>query len=151
MLRPMKFFSRLVIVGIVVFVAIQFVPYGRDHSNPRTAQELEWNTPQTRELAQDGCFACHSNLTEWPWYTSIAPASWLTQHDVEDGRAKLNFSEWQRPQDANLEEIVDVLRSNDMPPWQYRLVHKEARLTEAQRQQLERGLVASWTKDPPGR
>ncbi len=62
------------------------------------------------------CFACHSNLTEWPWYASVAPVSWLTQHDVEDGRAKLNFSEWQRPQEANLEEVVDVLRNDEMPP-----------------------------------
>ena len=67
------------------------------------------------------CFACHSNLTEWPWYTSIAPVSWLTQHDVEDGRAKLNFSEWQRPQDADLRGGVDAIRGKDMPPLQYRL------------------------------
>ena len=99
-----------------MLVAIQFIPYGRDHTNPRTVQEIKWNTPQTRSLAQDGCFACHSNLTEWPWYTSIAPVSWLTQHDVEDGRAKLNFSEWQRPQEANLEEVVEALRDNKMPP-----------------------------------
>ena len=100
----------------IVLVAIQFIPYGRDHSNPRTVQEIKWNTPQTRALAQDACFACHSNLTEWPWYTSIAPDSWLTQHDVEDGRAKLNFSEWQRPQEADLEEVVEVLREKKMPP-----------------------------------
>ena len=151
MLHPMKLFFRLVMLCLVVLVAIQFVPYGRDHTNPPTAQEIKWNTPATRALAQDGCFACHSNLTEWPWYTSIAPVSWLTQHDVEDGRAKLNFSEWQRPQDANLEQVVSALRDNDMPPVQYRLFHKEARLTDAERQQLELGLVASWSKDPPGK
>jgi len=146
----MRTFFRLVVVIGVVLIAIQFIPYGRDHSNPRTVQEIKWNTPQTRALAQDACFACHSNLTEWPWYTSIAPVSWLTQHDVEDGRAKLNFSEWQRPQDANLEEVVAELRDEKMPPVQYRLIHEEARLDDTERQQLERGLVASWTKDPPG-
>jgi mono/diheme cytochrome c family protein len=151
MLTAMKLFFRLVILGVIVLVAIQFVPYGRDHTNPRTVQEITWNTPQTRALAQDACMSCHSNLTDWPWYTSIAPASWLSQHDVDDGRAKLNFSEWQRPQDANLEEVVDVLRNNDMPPVQYRLIHSEARLSDAQRQQLERGIAASWTKDPPGK
>jgi mono/diheme cytochrome c family protein len=147
----MKLLFRLIILGVIVGVAIQFVPYGRDHTNPQTVQEIKWNTPQTRALAQDGCFACHSNLTEWPWYASVAPASWLTQHDVEEGRSKLNFSEWQRPQDADLEDIVEVLRNDEMPPRQYKLVHSEARLNDAALQQLERGLVASWTKDPPGK
>ena len=114
-------------------------------------QEIKWNTPQTRALAQDACFACHSNLTEWPWYTSIAPVSWLTQHDVEDGRAKLNFSEWQRPQDANLEEVVDVLRNDEMPPVQYTADPLGSASERRERQQLERGIVASWTKDPPGK
>ena len=98
----MRLFLRLVAIVAVVLLAIQLVPYGRDHTNPRTVQEIKWNTPATRALAQERCFACHSNLTDWPWYTNIAPVSWLTQHDVEDGRAKLNFSEWQRPQEADL-------------------------------------------------
>jgi len=147
----MRLFFRLLVLVAIVLVAIQFIPYGRDHANPRTAQELKWNTPETRALAQDACFSCHSNLTEWPWYSSVAPASWLVQRDVDDGRAELNFSEWQRPQAANLADVVEALRGGDMPPVQYRLIHSEARLTDAERQQLERGLVASWTKDPPGK
>jgi mono/diheme cytochrome c family protein len=147
----MRLFFRLLVLVAIVLVAIQLVPYGRDHANPRTVQEIKWNTPETRVLAQDACFSCHSNLTEWPWYSSVAPASWLIQRDVEDGRAELNFSEWQRPQEANLEDVVEALRGGDMPPVQYRLIHSEARLTDAERQQLERGLVASWTKDPPGK
>jgi hypothetical protein len=147
----MRLLFRLFVFGVIVFLAIQLVPYGREHSNPRTVQELKWNRPATRALAVDACFACHSNLTEWPWYTSIAPVSWLTTRDVEDGRAVLNFSEWQRPQEADLQEVVDALRGKDMPPIQYRLIHDQSRLTDTERQQLERGLVASWTKDPPGR
>jgi hypothetical protein len=147
----MRLFLKLLLLVLIVFLGIQLVPYGRDHTNPRTVQEIKWNAPATRTLAQDGCFACHSNLTEWPWYTSVAPVSWLTQHDVEDGRAKLNFSEWQRPQKANLAEVVDALRNNSMPPIQYRAFHSEARLSDAERQQLESGIVASWTEDPPGR
>ena len=77
--------------------------------------------------------------------------SWLTTRDVEDGRATLNFSEWQRPQEADLQEVVDAIRGKGMPPVQYRLIHSESRLTATERQQLERGLVESWTKDPPGR
>jgi mono/diheme cytochrome c family protein len=147
----MRLLLRLAVLLAVTLLAIQLVPYGRDHTNPSTVRELTWNTPATRALAQNACFACHSNLTEWPWYTNVAPISWLTQHDVADGRATLNFSEWQRPQEADLQEVSDAIRGKEMPPLQYRAVHAEARLSDAERQQLERGLTASWVKDPPGK
>jgi hypothetical protein len=151
MLHPMRSLFRLILLLVVVLGLIQLIPYGRDHTNPRTVQELKWNSPATRTLADNGCFACHSNLTKWPWYTNIAPVSWLASRDVDDGRAKLNFSEWQRPQEVDLQQVVDAIRGSGMPPRHYRLIHKEARLTATQRQQLELGLVASWRKDPPGR
>ena len=147
----MRLLLKLLAIVAIVLVAIQLVPYGRDHTNPKTVQEIKWNAPATRVLAQNACFACHSNLTEWPWYTSVAPVSWLTQKDVEDGRSSLNFSQWQRPQDADLQEAIDAIRDKGMPPLQYRAVHSEARLTDAERQQLEIGLTASWVKDPPGK
>jgi hypothetical protein len=141
---------KTVLVLAILFLAIQVVPYGRDHENPRTVKEVSWDSPATRVLAVDGCFACHSNLTEWPWYTSVAPLSWLTYRDVQDGRAKLNFSEWQRPQDVNLQEVVDAIRDKGMPPLHYRLIHREARLTPNQRQELEQGLLKTWASSPPG-
>ena len=151
MLQRMRSLFRLIVVLAVVLGLIQLIPYGRDHTNPRTVQELKWNSPATRTLAENGCFACHSNLTEWPWYTKIAPLSWLATRDVDDGRAKLNFSEWQRPQDVNLQQVIDAIRGKGMPPREYRLIHKEARLDATERQQLELGLAASWRKDPPGK
>ena len=150
MLAGMRWFFRLLVFGVIVGLAIQLVPYGKDHANPKTVREIRWNEPATRTLAQDACFACHSNLTEWPWYTNVAPVSWLTTRDVEEGRAALNFSEWQRPQEVNLDEVVEVIREKEMPPVQYRLIHSEARLSDTQRQQLETGLVESWKSDPPG-
>jgi hypothetical protein len=147
----MRLFLRLVVVLLIIGIAIQFIPYGRDHTNPRTVQEIRWNSPETRALASSACLSCHSNLTEWPWYTNIAPISWLTTHDVEDGRAKLNFSEWQRPQEADLQEVVEAIRGKGMPPLIYRAIHSDARLSDAERQLLEAGLVKSWTSDPPGK
>ena len=150
MLLAMRVVGRLLVFVVIVLLLIQLVPYGRDHTNPRTGQEPTWSSPAVRQLTQEACFDCHSNLTEWPWYTSVAPVSWLTQRDVEDGRAVLNFSEWQQPQEANLQEVVEAIRSKDMPPPQYRLVHKDARQSGNQRQELEAGLTATWAKDPPG-
>ena len=143
-------FLKIVAVLAIVFLAMQIPSYGRDHTNPKTVKEVSWDSRATRALAVDACFACHSNLTEWPWYTSVAPLSWLTYRDVQDGRAKLNFSEWQRPQDVNLEEVVSAIRDKGMPPPQYRLIHREARLTAAQRQELEQGLLKTWASSPPG-
>ena len=83
----MRLLFRLLVLAVIIGLVIQIVPYGRDHTNPKTVQEVKWNSPETRALAVDACFACHSNLTKWPWYTNIAPISWLTTRDVEDGRA----------------------------------------------------------------
>ena len=94
-----KWWSR---IGLGVFgtlLAIQLVPYGREHANPPVTGEPTWDAPETRTLAKQACFDCHSNETEWPAYASIAPASWLVQRDVNEGRAVLNFSEWPRPQE----------------------------------------------------
>ncbi len=150
MLWQMRWIFRLFVLGLIVFLAIQLVPYGKDHDNPRTVQEVKWDAPETRALASNACLACHSNLTEWQWYTNIAPLSWLTTRDVEDGRAKLNFSEWQRPQEVDLEEVVDSIRGKGMPPLQYRAIHSQSRLSDTERQVLEAGLVKTWKSDPPG-
>jgi Haem-binding domain len=89
--------GRLIIGGFITLLVIQLVPYGRDHGNASTTSEPIWDSPVTRALAKQACFDCHSNETEWPAYSHIAPASWLVQHDVDEGRAALNFSEWHRP------------------------------------------------------
>src|SRR4029079_12911931 len=73
MLAPMRLLLKILVLGLVVFFLIQLVPYGRAHDNPVTVQEPKWDSPTTRALAQRGCFDCHSNLTAWPWYTSVAP------------------------------------------------------------------------------
>ena len=146
-LRKVLLLVALVAVG--AFVLIQFVPYGHDHSNPPVTAEPAWDSPRTEALAHDACFACHSNETEWPWYTNVAPFSWLVQHDVDEGRATLNFSEWNRFQ-FELQDISDVVREGAMPPTQYTLIHGDARLTDAERRQLAAGLEATVRTSPPG-
>jgi mono/diheme cytochrome c family protein len=93
-----RFWVRAGLVLVLALVANQFVPYGRDHVNPPVGAEPAWDAPETRALAKQACFDCHSNETEWPAYSHVAPVSWLIQQDISQGRAVLNFSEWQRPQ-----------------------------------------------------
>jgi mono/diheme cytochrome c family protein len=127
------------LVLVLAFLAIQFVPYGRDHLNPPVGAEPIWDTPQTRALARQACFDCHSNETEWPAYSRVAPVSWLIQHDVYEGRSALNFSEWQRKQkEAN--EAAEKVLEGEMPLRIYRVMHAHARLSAADRERLAQGL-----------
>jgi hypothetical protein len=130
----------LLIVAVVGFLLIQLIPYGKDHANPPVVQEPPWDSPATRELAQRACFDCHSNEVVWPWYSHIAPASWLVAHDVQEARGYLNFSDWQSG-DIELNHVQRALQSGKMPPPQYKLMHKASRLTDAERQQLLDGLL----------
>ena len=81
----------LFLVGVLGLLVIQLIPYGREHSNPAVVSEPPWDSPATRAFAVTACFDCHSNETEWPWYSNIAPMSWLVQRDVDEGRQHLNF------------------------------------------------------------
>ena len=129
--------------GVVLLVLLaQVLPYGRNHTNPPVIAEPKWDSPQTRDLAVRACFDCHSNQTEWPWYSNVAPLSWLIQHDVEEGRSKLNFSEWNRPQRETREAGREVQRGQ-MPQWYYVLIHPSAGLSLAKKQTLVNGLNAS--------
>jgi hypothetical protein len=130
------------------FLVIQVIPYGRDHTNPPTTAEPSWDSPRTRELAATACFDCHSNQTAWPWYTNVAPFSWLTQRDVNEGRRTLNFSEWDRPQ-AEADEIPEVIREGSMPPWYFTILHGDARLSDVERNRLIEGLRATFLASPP--
>jgi hypothetical protein len=135
-----KVWSRIGLGTLGLVVALQLVPYGRAHTNPPISGEPSWDAPETRQLARQACFDCHSNETTWPIYASVAPASWLVQHDVEDGRAALNFSEWPRPQ-KEADEAAEVIREGEMPPRAYTLVHAHARLSPADRERLAQGLA----------
>jgi hypothetical protein len=125
-----------------IFVLIQLVPYGRAHHNPPVRQEPPWDRPETRTLAVRACFDCHSNQVRWPWYSHVAPVSWLVQYDADEAREHLNFSEWDRPQ-KDADEAAEEVAEGEMPLWYYLPLHPEARLTDAERRQLVAGLKAS--------
>ena len=135
-----KVLIRLIIAALVVFGLIQLVPYGRSHTNPPVTAEPVWDIPQTQALAVRACFDCHSNLTTWPWYSNIAPVSWLVQRDVDQGRRRLNFSQWRALRESG--ELSEVVSRGSMPPWFYVIQHPGANLSAAEKTQLEAGLNA---------
>jgi Haem-binding domain len=128
---------KKIFLGVgVILVAIQLYPYGRTHQNPSTNIEPTWKSPEDRALVERACFDCHSNLTKWPWYSNVAPVSWLVQHDTEDGRKHLNFSEWNRPQ-KNILEASEEVGEGKMPMPIYVFMHSEAALSDAEKAKLE--------------
>jgi mono/diheme cytochrome c family protein len=138
-------------LGVMVagFALMQLVPYGRAHENPPVTREPQWDSPATRDFAARACFDCHSNETRYPWYTFVAPSSWLAQHDVDDGRRHLNFSEWDRPQ-RHADDLVEVVETREMPMILYLPFHAEARFDDAERARFAAGLRATLAADPPG-
>ncbi|GAB4317662.1 MAG: heme-binding domain-containing protein [Candidatus Zixiibacteriota bacterium] len=138
---------RSIVIGVlaivfIAFIVIQFIPAG-DLTNPPITGSPNWDSPQTEQLVRRVCFDCHSNETRWPWYASIAPVSWRLQEHVEHGRKHLNFSEFDKLQRRAPEAAVEVAEGR-MPPWDYKLMHPEARLSEAETQALINGLRATF-------
>lgn len=139
-----KIFIYAIIVLIVGFLALQLFPYGRRHTNPDVVAEPSWDSPHTRQLAERACFDCHSNETSWPWYSNIAPVSWLIQRDVEEGRNVLNFSEW-TGRYHEVDEIPEVISYGAMPPSYFMVMHPNARLTAQEKQELITGMQKTLT------
>ncbi len=128
------------LLGIVIFLVVaQAVPYGRDHTNPPSVKEPEWDSDATRELVHRACFDCHSNQTHWPWYSNVAPVSWLVLRDVQQGRHAVNFTEFQFKQ-RRAKDASDEVSGGDMPPWFYVIMHPRAQLTKQERKALVSGL-----------
>jgi hypothetical protein len=134
--------TALLVLGamLAVFVLIQFVPYGRAQANPPASAPFRWSSPRAKALAQRACYDCHSNQTKRWWGVEVAPFSWLARHDIDDGRARLDFSDWNGVLSA--QELRRVL-DGGMPPLQYTLLHPQARLSAAEKKQLVAGFVQS--------
>ena len=128
------------VLGVsTVLLAAQLVPVKRTNLLIRGTLPAR---PEIETTLKRACYDCHSNETRWPWYSCAAPLSWLVVHDVTLGRKEVNFSEWGSYNPATrrrkLEWMGRTLREETMPPWTYRLLHADARLTNAERAALER-------------
>ncbi len=161
-----KILLRVLGVLVVFLLLIQLVPYGHNHTNPPVVAEPKWDSPQTRTLAARACFDCHSNETVWPWYSNVAPVSWLIARDVEEGRSKLNFSGPSEgaggeggegeggeggegeggERGGESDDVAGLIRSGEMPPWYFLVLHPNAKLTTAEKEALISGLQASGVK-----
>jgi mono/diheme cytochrome c family protein len=123
---------------VLVAVAIQLIPVSR--TNPPALADL--NAPaEVKAILKASCYDCHSNETVWPWYSRVAPVSWLVASDATEGRSKFNFSDWNTYTSGRkagiLDHMVREVRRGDMPPWYYTIKHRDAKLTPDKRTTLE--------------
>jgi hypothetical protein len=140
-MHAFKFGALALVVLLLVAQAFRI-----DKTNPPVKADTNPPAP-VKEVMTRSCYQCHSNETVWPWYSNVAPASWLVAYDVHEGRDELNFSAWgnySQPQRIKkLKEIRKEIADGDMPPWYYIYpMHMDARLSAAERQAVD-GWIAS--------
>ena len=115
---------------VMLLIAIQLVPV--DRHNPAVESEVP-ASPEVRAILRRACYDCHSNETVWPWYSGIAPVSWLISQDVHEGREKLNLSTWNRLGEAERGKLMQkawkAVSEGEMPPWYYVSIHSHAHLS----------------------
>lgn len=124
------------------FASIQFIPV--EHRNPPKTYEPAWDSPETKAFARRACYDCHSNETNWPWYSYVAPISWRISGHVNEGRRKFNISEG-RLDEAH--EAAEEVLEGKMPLRDYLLLHPEARLSNTEKQRFIAGLQATFGGD----
>ena len=139
--RAWRVVRPLAIAGVVAFGLLQVVPYGWSHSNPPVTSSPPWPTPDAERLARTACYDCHSHQTEWPWYSYVAPMSWLVRYDVDRGRDALNFSTWEDG-DEDAGDAAEAVEDRSMPPDRYLRLHPDARLSAEERLALAAALEA---------
>ena len=137
-----------VVIVAVAFIGIQFIRPARTNPPVDPAQSIEAHmrmTPEITSILDRSCRDCHSNRTQWPWYTNVAPVSWWLSNHVNEGRHELNFSEWGKlprdRQDRKLRQICDEVTDGQMPLSSYLPMHPTARLSEQDKKTL-----CDWTE-----
>lgn len=145
MLKAMKWSA----MGLLVLVlGAQFVRPAKTNPVSDETRAIQFHVEMNQEvsaLLSRACYDCHSNKTEWPWYSKVAPMSWFVISHVNDGRRHLNFSEWETYDRSeavkNMQEIDEEVGIKAMPLSSYTLLHPEARLTDQ-----ERKLISDWAR-----
>jgi hypothetical protein len=145
MIRALMKWPKIVLLILVVaFVGMQAVRPARTNP-PIDEGKVLAAPPQVKAILDRSCADCHSSRTVWPWYSNVAPVSWLLVDHVNEGRHELSFSEFggytDRKKSHKLQEICEQVEKGEMPLKQYVVLHPDARLSEADKQTL-----CSWSE-----
>lgn len=134
---------------IAAFGIIQLIPVG--FNNPPVVPEQDFlianAAPENiRKVVRNSCYDCHSHESKYPWYSKVAPVSWMLKHHIDDGRKHLNFSTWTtytpKRMDHKLEEFNEAITEGWMPMDKYLWMHKDAVLSPD-----EKNTLSNWVKE----
>lgn len=139
----MKIFKRIMMILLLVFIGIQFVPTELNTSNEILETDFT-NTfvvpEQIQNILEVSCYDCHSNNTKYPWYNKIQPIRWILEDHINEGKEELNFSEFgsysKRRMKSKLKSIISQIDDNEMPLSSYTIIHRDAKLTDVEKQQV---------------
>ena len=140
----MKVLKIILLVVLLVFVGIQFIPTIRNQSDIVPAKDLMevYNAPKNVEVIfKTSCYDCHSNNTAYPWYNKIQPVSWIMEGHIKEGKSELNFNEFgsysERRQKSKFKSILSQVKDGEMPLASYTWMHRDAKLSENEIKALE--------------
>lgn len=133
----------ILLIAIVVFLILQFIPSGMPENEPVPDQDIAdvAKVPDdVQAILEKACFDCHSQKVKFPWYSYVAPTSWLVARDIKVGRANLDFGRWgelsKRKQLQLLDDIDDEVSAGEMPMKIYTIMHSKAKLTVEEREAI---------------
>jgi hypothetical protein len=142
-----KVLKWIAVAVALVFVGAQFVPVGMSNPPFDRSRSLEARlrvTPEVSAILARSCNDCHTQQTRYPWYSKVAPFSWLLADHIREGRDHLNFSNWAsydaEEQDLLLQNVCRITKRGAMPIKSYLYIHRDAKLSEADVQTL-----CNWT------
>ena len=145
----MSFTKKILIALLAVLIIIQFFRPEKNQSAVASPNDIFAHyqaSENTKQLIQTACYDCHSNNTAYPWYSEIQPVAWWLADHVNEGKSELNFSEFAtyspKKGDHKLEELVEIIKEEEMPLNSYTLIHADARLSDVQRVEL-----AKWVEE----
>ena len=135
--------KKVLIIVIVILVAIQFITIDKTNPPLEMSKDFISTTNPPSDLGtviKSSCYDCHSHHTKYPWYSNVAPVSWLIKDHINNGRNHLNFSTWadysEKKKDHKLEECIEMVKSGEMPMNGYVMLHDEAEITHENKMKL---------------
>jgi len=144
MSKKKKFFISLIIIVVIIQFIRPAKNVGEIYSSNNVVNVIETKA-EVKSILEKACFDCHSNNTIYPWYYNIQPVGFWLEHHVNEGKEELNFSEFKtfkrKRQLHKLEELVELIKGNEMPLSSYTWLHSEAKLTD-----LEKELLIDWAE-----
>ena len=135
--------KKILLAILIVFIVIQFIQPARNKNGQVIATDISkiYSLPQSVQATlKTACYDCHSNNTNYPWYTNIQPVGWMMARHIKEGKEELNLSEFgsysERRQLSKLRSIENSIKDGSMPISSYTIIHKNARLTKEEKAQL---------------